>query len=182
MMKMLGVFCIQTLRTVRFHATLSALLAVPLMLGMFMMYKDSTDMKLIVVIFLAGALGGITNTYLRLKDVPSVTPVWDKLSTANLVAIMQVWTTPLIAGLFGVLLYAIFASGLIKGGLFPEFNAKTPEYSNLANMFSNFTPKEQADAVKTIVWGYVAGFSERMIPNILDRMAQEVNSKNNEPA
>jgi hypothetical protein len=34
-------------------------------------------------------------------------------------------------------------------------------------------PKDAAANAKAIVWGFIAGFSERFVPNILNRLATD---------
>ena len=38
---------------------------------------------------------------------------------------------------------------------------------------TNWMPKDAAANAKAIVWGFIAGFSERFVPNILNRLATD---------
>ena len=64
--------------------------------------------------------------------------------------------------IFAIVLSILFASALLTGALFPTI---TPGESWF------FTLWKPAELAKWLVWGFVAGFSERLVPDILDRFA-----------
>jgi hypothetical protein len=74
-----------------------------------------------------------------------------------------------MGGVFGVIFYLTLLSGVVQGDLFPSFEGLNDEYSSLFDMFHNTTPSENHDAAKAVFWGFLAGFSERFVPNILDK-------------
>lgn len=97
----------------------------------------------------------------------------------NSLAIIQIYVTPIVAGVFGVVLYSLFLTDMLSGALFPNFEGLDEEYNTIVEFFSRVGPKEQIDAAKAIVWAFIAGFSERFVPNILDKLAQEGESAAN---
>jgi len=159
--------------SVRFHANIIPIFSVAILLYTFVqsLTVESNTFSLIVFVFFAGALGGITNTYMRLKNMPLEALKQNDLS--KLIAISQVYATPMVAGTFAIVAHVLFASGMLEGALFPNFAEGSTHYDNLNAMFDSYKPQTYADAAKMIVWGFIAGFSEKMIPNILDRMAEE---------
>jgi len=165
-------FC-RLLLSVKFHANIIPVFIIPVLLLSFYHYLTDSDAisSLILFVFLAGAIGGMLNTYTRLKKV-SIEEL-NHSTFSKVIAITQVYATPMVAGIFAIVSYALFASGLLQGSLFPSFSNGAESYSGLKEMFSSFTPETRTDAVKCIVWGFIAGFSEKMIPNILDRMAED---------
>jgi hypothetical protein len=79
---------------------------------------------------------------------------------------------PLVGIIASVVLYLIFAAGLVTGDLFPKFhlsegNLKSDDFQNF---ISNWQPVLATDYAKAIGWGFIAGFSERFVPDILDRI------------
>jgi hypothetical protein len=73
-----------------------------------------------------------------------------------------------------IVLYLIFAGGLLKGDLFPEFHCSVFDRSNDFHGFvTNWSPNGPAANAKAIVWGFIAGFSERFVPDILNRLGSE---------
>jgi len=159
--------------SVRFHANVIPIFSVAILLYVFVQNSNvqGNTFSLIVFVFFAGALGGITNTYMRLKNMPIEALKQNDLS--KLIAISQVYATPMVAGTFAIVAHVLFASGMLEGALFPKFSDSSTNYNNLNAMFNSYKPATYADAAKMIVWGFIAGFSEKMIPNILDRLAEE---------
>src|SRR5262249_14292200 len=73
--------------------------------------------------------------------------------------------------IFALVLYLAFLSGVIEGGLFPKFSI--PEFSNptstddLKGFFAGTYPQSGTDFAKLVFWSFVAGFSERFVPQIV---------------
>jgi hypothetical protein len=128
---------------------------------------EDGDFPLTLALFLTGAGGGVISTYFRLKELAP--------TDVGLTAILQIYITPVIAGLLGWICYAFFLTGVLQGPLFPEFKGADAAYSGVASVFS-IEPKTSMDAAKAMLWAFVAGFSEKLIPNILDKLASQVES------
>lgn len=123
-----------------------------------------TVIPLTLAIFLTGAGGGVISTYFRLKDVAP--------TQIEPHEILQIYVTPVIAGLLGWICYAFFLTQMLQGPLFPKFvNLDTIRYENLTSVFL-IVPATPLDAAKALLWAFVAGFSEKLIPNILDQLAK----------
>jgi energy-converting hydrogenase Eha subunit C len=126
---------------------------------------SGADVPLTLAIFLTGAGGGVISTYFRLKDVAP--------SRVTTNAIIQIYITPIVAGLLGWICYAFFLTGMLQGSLFPEFTGTDQPYANFGSIF-DINPKTTIDAAKALLWAFVAGFSEKLIPNILDKLADQI--------
>lgn len=123
------------------------------------------NVPLTLAIFLVGAGGGIISTYFRLKNIAP-----EHLETN---AILQIYISPVVAGLLGWVSYAFFITGMLQGPMFPAFIGSGANYANLGSVFQ-ITPATSLDAAKALLWAFVAGFSEKLIPNILDRLASQM--------
>ena len=68
---------------------------------------------------------------------------------------------PLIAGgVFAIVLYLILAGGFMQGTLFPMLDA-------------NGVPIDVANWAKLLIWSFIAGFAERLVPDTLDRLVNQ---------
>lgn len=155
-------------RNVFFHACMPPLIIfVVLAISLWGPSKD-IEFPLTMAIFVTGAGGGIISTYFRLKDVVS--------SKVEANAILQIYISPIIAGLLGWICYAFFITDMLSGPLFPEFVNKDHDYQGLRSVFE-IQPKHTLDAAKALLWAFIAGFSEKMIPNILDKLAHQAETQ-----
>jgi hypothetical protein len=127
------------------------------------------------MVFTAGATGGRLSLQRRLQSLPS-----HGESLSDLVELsgrMTVRFTPIIGGIFSVVLFLIFASGLASGSLFPTL---TPQdgITDFKSFIANLQPKGTIEWGKLLVWSFIAGFAERFVPDTLDRLiAKSENSK-----
>lgn len=76
-----------------------------------------------------------------------------------------------------MVLYLIMTAGLLKGELFPEILAFTPENSaeplDFRKFLLNTGPNTGADYAKLLVWSFIAGFAERFVPDTLSRFIEK---------
>jgi len=129
----------------------------------------------LVVVAAAGALGGFVSALRRLYAFQRIFPVnffktWHRV---DLYLIIYSMIPSLVGTIAAVALYLIFASGLVKGDLFPLFHLSpaSPRPDNFQNFVFNWQPVAPADYAKALVWSFIAGFSERFVPNLLERFA-----------
>jgi hypothetical protein len=151
------------------HLALTAVIAfggviLTLLLARFGAYGD-----LMFVILFAGTVGAVVNNYYRLARLSAAeNGVLAQLD--NKVITLQIYVSMLIAGILGFVMYGLCVSGLLEGVLFPKFTNANLPYEGMQRLLTSLTPKENIDTAKAILWAFIAGFSERLIPNILDRM------------
>lgn len=118
--------------------------------------------------FGCGLLGGFVSIQQRLK----------KFGDEELGLLAQSWCQvlliPVYGGIFALVLYVGFLSGIVEGSLFPHFSSHpfsqpVPTTEDLRRFFSETYPSTGADVAKLLFWSFLAGFSERLVPQILDR-------------
>ena len=115
--------------------------------------------------FECGIIGGFVSIQQRLR----------KIRNAELSLLAQSWTMllviPIYGGIFALVIYILFLSGLIESALFPQFYI--PEFHNpptsadVISALRETSPKSGADLAKLMFWTFVVGFSERFVPQII---------------
>ena len=130
--------------------------------------KWGSDTDILFLTFLAGCVGGVLNNYTRVSAMdsaknPAIT------TTAQLrVAVIQLYISFFVAGILAFVIYGIFASKLATGPLFPKFVGYDQNYESVTQLLKCLAPEKNEDAAKAVIWGFVAGWSEKLLPNLLD--------------
>ena len=129
----------------------------------------------LMVVAAAGALGGFVSALRRLYAFQRIFPVnfFKTRHKVDLYLIIYSMIPSLVGTIAGVALYLIFASGLVRGDLFPQFHLSpvSPRPDDFQNFVTNWQPVAPADYAKALVWSFIAGFSERFVPDLLERFA-----------
>lgn len=139
----------------------------------------------LMTVIAAGALGGFVSALRRLYTFQRIFPSdlfknWPR--KLNLYLVVYSMIPPLVGAIAAVAIYLIFAAGLLKGGMFPEFHLSlcNPQPNDFYNFVHNWQPVLPSDYAKAIVWAFIAGFSERFVPDILERLSSKVTNEKKE--
>lgn len=128
------------------------------------------------MVFAAGATGGLISLQRRLQSLPSYGESLSDL--VELTGRMSVRFTPIIGGVFAIVLFLIFASSLASGTLFPTLPPRA-NVSDFKTFIEHLQPENTLEWGKLLVWSFIAGFAERFVPDTLDRLiARSEQSKN----
>ena len=130
---------------------------------------------IMLLVFCAGSVGAVINNYYRLAKLSEV----DKVAIEALdgtVFTMQIYVSVLISGVLGLVMYGLFLSGLLQGDLFPKFKNTAQDIENIFTLLHVVIPSQNIDTAKAIVWAFIAGFSERLVPNVLDRLINQASA------
>jgi len=146
-----------------------------------MLYFDRSGRggpTIMVAVIVAGALGGFVSSLRRLYAFQDIFPKRRYVllfRTLNFYVIAYSFVPALVGMIGAAVLYVVFAAGLLKGDLFPEFDCHAPDKvcDDFQRFVGNWSPKGPAGHAKAIVWGFIAGFSERFVPDILNRLGSE---------
>lgn len=124
-----------------------------------------------VLVPVTGMFGAFFSLMGRMYAIPAKGDLLDRASSTWR---KVVWVlVPLVSAAQGMLsafvLYLILAAGLgqISGTLFPAFKAE-PFPAN---------PLDAPSAAKLLVWCFVAGFAERLVPDVLGQLAAKADAR-----
>jgi hypothetical protein len=83
--------------------------------------------------------------------------------------------SPMLGATFAIILSLFFAGGLLKGGAFPEFHQQP--VANLADFIIGLHPDATKDYALLMIWSFIAGFAERLVPDNLDKLIASQKSR-----
>jgi len=162
--------------TWQFHSTLlvAAVVAIPLLISNYL------DLRLPVLPFvsLSGALGAFISSLSRLyglTELPALLLHGKFHQMKNRYVVMYSLVPPLIGVVASVAIYVAIAAGLIQGDLFAKFKCFSPDgdcNTGIAGLLA-YGPETAKDCAKTLVWGFVSGFSERFFPGVIEGLAKQ---------
>jgi hypothetical protein len=121
--------------------------------------------NLIVVAF-AGCLGGFVSMQRRIGQIPGNGDPLLSIFQLNS-GLSTLYLAPVSGAIFALLLFFIFLGRLLQGGLFPDVSRVSRFYWGI-NEWAHEEPA--LSLAKLLVWSFIAGFAERFVPDILDRL------------
>jgi hypothetical protein len=136
----------------------------------------------IPIIFYCGMVGSFISILRRLQDQRD-----SLLRTSDAVRALIGLRTgrPSVAvamfsgGIFALVLYLILLSRLLpEGGILPDLRgAGSTAVDDFTDFVTSAGPKHARDYAMVMVWSVVAGFGERFVPDVLDRLRRQAGSK-----
>ncbi|MFM7132497.1 MAG: hypothetical protein ACKO85_18345 [Isosphaeraceae bacterium] len=112
-----------------------------------------------------GAMGAMISLQQRVENLPNRGD-----AVRNIMALESgretLWTTSIAGAIFGVILNLIYAGRIIEGNLFPSF-----QYLFEAK-YNSGSGGVLADISKMLIWAFIAGFAERLVPDTITRLTQ----------
>jgi hypothetical protein len=171
--------------------------AIVLNVGAFPLLKafDAYTVVLVTVlsVTLAGIVGGCVSMLQRIQSAPS-----EGDALFNLAALSNGWRSiilsPLYGGIFASILFVLFAAGILKGSVFPTIStpqasptavsnptsepnvssapgpAKTSGVLKITEFLKDTGPADGISYALLIIWSFLAGFAERLVPDTLNRL------------
>jgi len=132
--------------------------------------------SILLFVTLEGALGSFVSALIRLYNFTELPKALldGQLQRFQFVHLVMYSLVPPIVGAIGAAaLYLMFAAGLLEGVLFPKFGCNPgAECSGFGGLIEHWAPVSAQDYAKALVWGFIAGFSERVVPDALQRLAK----------
>ena len=128
---------------------------------------EQTRTFLVIYVFVAGLIGGFVSIQQRL---PAIGLSELRELSSSWISILLI---PINGGIFAIVLMLMFLSKIIQGAMFPTFFPITIEsdldkvVESFWNWFTKSCPESGPDIAKLLFWSFVAGFSERFVPQII---------------
>lgn len=125
---------------------------------------------LLSVLFV-GAMGGLLSMQQRYQSISREGDPIDNISELN-----QGWSRlflPAISGsVFAALFYMLILGEVLQGDLFPELVVFAPSKADgngvsLIEVLTYGSPTSTSSYAKLVVWSFLAGFAERLVPDTL---------------
>jgi len=140
-----------------------------------------SPVEMIFYVLYAGFLGAVTSTIRRIQPVAEE-PIATSDPLIKTTVIEQghvgVYLSISLGAVFALVLYLVLATGvnLSIGPSTPKFRAVPPGQlcpdCTIYRFFLGLFPASPVDFAKLLVWAFVAGFSERLVPDMLDRFGK----------
>jgi hypothetical protein len=123
------------------------------------MENRAVHVGLLCIVMFFGCLGAYVSIQRRLQNTSDGGDPVIGILLLHEFYLVQVY--PLIAGgVFAVVLYLILAGGFMEGTLFPM-------------MSDDGVPDDIQNWAKLLIWSFIAGFAERLVPDTLDRLVNQ---------
>ena len=157
--------------TVQFTGTV--ILSGIAIVGLLACFGFGWPVPLLPVVMLAGVLGAFFSALMRLVDKAGaalITSTAQELRGRYL--IMYSLIPPVIGAIAAVVLYLVFVGKFFESPLFPKI-ACLPDKScvSLLELMKYYWPSSPEDYGKALVWSFIAGFAERLVPDVLQGLA-----------
>ncbi len=161
-------------------------LLVIIVLGALILYfslREQNNPFLMLIVVLAGSLGAFFSVLMRLynfQDLPKAVVSEDLRGLPTTHLIIYSLVPAVVGAIAAAVLYMLFASGLLQGDLFPYFVCKVgeDECTSFDLLVNEWGPEQASDYAKIIVWGLIAGFAERLVPDTLQSLSKSAQKEN----
>lgn len=136
--------------------------------------------SIFLVTVMAGAIGAIFSNITRLYQVGEVSALFaQKIIDAGIPRMSLYAAVPAVIGaVAAAVIYLIFAGKFIQGTPFPVFGCDTGRAcDSIDALIDSWGPDKAEDYAKMIFWGFVGGFSERLIPDMLGQYSKLIEQR-----
>ncbi len=135
----------------------------------------SNGATIVATVISAGILGSFVSALRRLyASKGMVLEIYiEQIGKNKLYLVAYSLIPPVIGAISAIFLYLVFAAGLLQGSMFPVFScdSATCKCNEFSTFVTGWSPKAAEDYAKAIVYGFLAGFSERFVPHVIEKIS-----------
>jgi hypothetical protein len=142
-------------------------------------FQGTSFFTTLTMVIIAGLFGGAFSMLQRVQS-----PIMSDDPLGNLLALRtakrEILLSPILGAVGALVLYCIFDAKLLTGELFPKMYEVEHHVKGslpFSDYLSQAGPLAGVDHAKLLVWSFLAGFSERLLPDALDRLTKQATSK-----
>jgi hypothetical protein len=137
--------------------------------------KNNSSPPLLPLVVAAGMLGALFSALIRLYNVDQagkalITPTIQRLGPY---LILYALVPPVVGAIAAVVLYLVFIANYLHTDVFPAMKCFKEPCETVLDLMNYYWPKTPEDYGKALVWCFIAGFSERLVPDLLQSMASK---------
>ena len=136
-----------------------------------MSYGREQPPILVLIVFMCGLLGGFVSIQQRLPT----------LSLVEMTSLTRSWLSitliPINGGVFSLVFMFMFMGGILEGSLFPQYGYRAiTDTASFYDWMQNNYPISNHEVAKLIFWSFVAGFSERLVPQVIGKVSGQIDT------
>jgi len=154
-------------RVGKYGAVAGALIALALLLGLWFWRSipsaaGAERFPIACFIIAAAVLGSAVNEPFRENEPCGASYGW--------ITAYILWKGA-VSSVFAFALYLMAIGGLIGGDLFPKFVSTAAQGTtwNMQQFVTSVDPESYKDVAKILVWSFIAGYSEKLVPNLIGK-------------
>ncbi len=145
------------------------------------------EIPLIAMVAFSGMAGAFASILQRIQKFKASTAIGQDDTLIMLSSLdygrLGVYFALISGVVFSTALFLVFAAQLLKGPFFPAiFTPKDTTVLPFSLFASATNPVDGSEYAKLLVWSFLAGFAERMVPDVLDKIARKADSEENQKA
>lgn len=135
-------------------------------------YNTDMDLPVLFVVAVFGAVGALFSALMRLyslRELPEalINPKLQALRNKHL--LMYAFTPIIIGFIASIIVYFAVLAGILEGSIFPTMKCSLTSSESCDSFVGLFDygPEKAADYAKALVLGFISGFSERLVRDVL---------------